>query len=46
MKYLSIQKEMFNNINFKFEISPFGEDLCCCGYQNCIDIDCLIEKNP
>lgn len=41
MKKIVIPKDFFKDLDFKIEVSPFGDKVCCCGYVNCVDLDCL-----
>lgn len=47
-KYIKINKDFFKDLKFDIQVSPFGKKLCCCGYENCVDLDCFaysIEHN-
>lgn len=41
LKNIKIPKNFFKKMKFKIEVSPFGKKPCCCGYINCVDIDCF-----
>lgn len=41
-RYIKIPKHFFKDLKFEIQISPFGKKLCCCGHENCIDLDCLM----
>lgn len=43
-RYITIPKDYFKDMNFKIQGSPFGDKLCCCGYKNCINLECLIHS--
>lgn len=40
--YITIPKDFFKDLEWKIQMSPFGEKVCCCGEVNCIDLDCLM----
>ena len=47
-KYIKVKKGIFKKLKFKIEVSPFGKKKCCCGYLDCVDLDCLeymLSKN-
>lgn len=42
---IKVDKALFENLNFKIEVSPFGKQKCCCGFLDCTDLDCLITSS-
>ena len=39
--YVVVDKKIFKKMNYKVKVSPLGNKKCCCGYKNCIEVECL-----
>ncbi len=42
-EFFYVPAKIFENMDFKIEASPFGKEKCCCGYINCVELECLIN---
>ena len=42
--YYKIPPDAFKNLDYKIEASPFGDKPCCCGFENCIELECFMES--
>jgi len=40
LPYITIPKGYLDKLDFKIEVSPFGDKVCCCGHINCVELDC------
>lgn len=44
MNFIKVDPAVFRDMKYEIKVSPFGEKVCCCGYANCTDLDCLIAS--